>query len=224
MMLADNSLAELGSCPVERRAGTGAVSQDMHHHTIPHGQSLYSPGAPRQSAYRVESGALCHYVVWPDGTHDVIEFAFPGDIVGLGSLGEYVSTAQAMVDTAVVVIGEKELEHALDNDAALAARLASATDREFEYLRRRALQPGVRPVPNRLAAYIIAVAGSACRSGETHLDADTSGEEALAGVLELPVASVRDGLRVLISRGLIAERDGAFVIQDFAGLEQLADA
>jgi hypothetical protein len=51
-----------------------------------------------------------------------------------------------------------------------------------------------------------------------------SGEEALATVLELPVAEVRDGLSVLMSRGLIAERDGAFIIQDFAGLEQLADA
>ena len=223
-MLADKALAELGSRLAERRAGTGSAGQDTFHHTIPHGQSLYTPGAPRQAAYRVESGALCHYVVWPDGTHDVIEFAFPGDILGLGSLGEHVSTAQAMVDTAVSVIDEKELERALVNDAALAARLASATDREFEYLRRRALQPGLRPVPNRLAAYIIAVAGSACRSGETHLDADMSGEEALATVLELPVAEVRNGLTVLISRGLIAERDGAFVIQDFAGLERLADA
>lgn len=191
---------------------------------IPHGDRLFTPGAPRAAAYVVESGALCHYIVWPDGSHDVIECAFPGDIVGLGALGEHVSTAQAMVDTAVVPLTRSELDRALQSNAELAARMASATDREFDYLRRRALQPGLRPALNRIAAYLIAVAGSACRSGETHLVSGDEGAKSLAAVLELQLADVRAALATLRDGGLVDDRDGSIVIEDASGLEALADA
>jgi CRP/FNR family transcriptional regulator len=225
MLLADKDLHEIAPGVSGRRDGRVASDTVAARQTvIPHGHPVYTPGTPRDEAFRIEAGAVCHYVVWPDGAHDVIEFAFPGDIIGLGSLGEHVTTAQAMVDTTVTILSDEELEQALATDAALATRLSSATDREFDYLRRRALQPGPRPIPNRLAAYIIAVAGSACRSGETHLGADASGEEALAAVLELSVDDVHAGLNELKDRGLLAERAGALIIQDFKGLERLADA
>jgi hypothetical protein len=102
--------------------------------------------------------------------------------------------------------------------------MASATDREFEYLRRRALQPGLRPALHRIAAYLLAVAGSACRSGETNLAAGAEGETPLAQTLDIPAADVRDALATLRARGLIAEREGAIVITDAAELEILADA
>lgn len=191
---------------------------------IPHGDRLFTPGTPRAAAYVVETGALCHYIVWPDGSHDVIECAFPGDIVGLGSLGEHMSTAQAMVDTSVVAMSRLELDRALQTDAALAARMASATDREFDFLRRRALQPGQRPILNRIAAYVIAVAGTACRSGETHITSGDEGVKALAALLDIPVADVRAAVTTLHDSDLVADRDGAIVIKDFDGLEALADA
>ncbi len=148
----------------------------------------------------------------------------PGDIVGLGSLAEHVSTAQAMVDTYVAPITDAELKSAISSDAALAARLASATDREFDFLRRRALQPGLRPVINRLAAYLIAVAGNACRSGETHVAVSDESFAALSSLLGIPAAELRAAYQDLSARGLISAHGGAIVITDFAALEALADA
>lgn len=210
--------------PVAERAKTAARTPERNRRMIPHGDRLFTPGTPRAAAYVVETGALCHYIVWPDGSHDVIECAFPGDIVGLGSLGEHMSTAQAMVDTSVVAISRLELDRALQTDAALAARMASATDREFDFLRRRALQPGQRPTLNRIAAYVIAVAGTACRSGETHITSGDDGVKALAALLDIPVADVREAVTTLHDSNLVADRDGAIVISDFDGLEALADA
>jgi CRP/FNR family transcriptional regulator len=223
MLIADNGQFA-GARPADNRAKTAAPASERNRRMITHGDSLFAPGTPRAAAYVVESGALCHYIVWPDGSHDVIECAFPGDIVGLGSLGEHVSTAQAMVDTAVVPLTRSELERALQSNAALAARMASATDREFDYLRRRALQPGQRPALNRIAAYLLAVAGSACRSGETHLAFGNAGAASLAALLDMPAADVVAAFTVLDDRGLVTERDGAIVIADAAGLEALADA
>lgn len=223
MLIADNGQFT-GARPAGHRADTAALAPERNRRVISHGDSLFTPGTPRTAAYVVESGALCHYIVWPDGSHDVIECAFPGDIVGLGSLGEYVSTAQALVDTTVVALMRPELDRALQSNAALAARMASATDREFDFLRRRALQPGMRPILNRIAAYLIAVAGSACRSGETHLASGDDGVAPLATLLKSPVADVRAAFATLHDRGLVAERNGAIVITDADRLEALADA
>lgn len=223
MLIAHTSQFQ-GARPAGQRTETAAAAPERSRRMIPHGDSLFTPGTPRAAAYVVESGALCHYIVWPDGSHDVIECAFPGDIVGLGALSEYVSTAQAMVDTAVVPLTSQELDRALESNAELAARMASATDREFDYLRCRALQPGLRPALNRIAAYLLAVAGSACRSGETPVASGAEGERALVLTLDIPAANVRDALATLGDRGLIAERDGVIVIADADGLEVLADA
>jgi CRP/FNR family transcriptional regulator len=223
MLIADNGQF-VGAQPAGHRAETAAPMPERNRRMIPHGDSLFTPGTPRAAAYVVEAGALCHYIVWPDGSHDVIECAFPGDIVGLGSLGEHVSTAQAMVDTAVVPLTRSELDRALQSNAALAARMASATDREFDYLRRRALQPGQRPALNRIAAYLLAMAGSACRSGETHLASGADGVTSLAALLDIPAADVRAAFATLRDSGLVTERDGAIVIANADGLEALSDA
>lgn len=223
MLLADKGQFAV-ACPAQLRANQNAGGLEGKRRMIAHGESLFTPGASRRSAYRVESGALCHYVVWPDGTHDVIEFAFPGDIVGLGSLGEHVSTAQAMVDTSVSIISDEELDRALDADAALASRMAAATDREFDFLRRRALQPGVRPVINRLAAFILAVGGAACRSGDTHLDVGTQGIAALSNQLDVPAVEIESALATLTAQKSVAVRDQTVIILDRNALEALADA
>lgn len=222
MLLPENGQFEIRE-PADFGERASSVSLERNRRMISHGDSLFTPGSPRYAAYRVESGALCHYVVWPDGTHDVIEFAFPGDIVGLGSLGEHVSTAQAMVDTLVAPVSDDELDHALASDAALANRMATTTDLEFDYLRQRALHPGLRPVVNRLAAYFLAVAGAACRSGDTHLEGGAKGIASLGSVLDVSVEKIATAMSTLKADGLVADQDGTIVILDRDGLEELAD-
>ena len=223
MLFADK--AQFADADPAQNAAVDGVRQvaEGSRRMIEHGKSLYTPGDDR-GVYRVETGALCHYVVWPDGSHDVIEFAFPGDIVGFGALAEHVSTAKAMVDTSVVTLSDAEFASALDADAALASRMASATDREFEFLRRRALQPGLRPVLNRVAAYLVAVAGEACRFGDTHVAAGTAGETAMAAMLDIPAREISFALNELREQGLVSDRDGSIVVDDMTALERIADA
>ena len=118
------------------------------------GSELFQPGEPRQ-LYRVESGALCHYVQSAEGQYAIIEFAFPGDIIGLGYLTTHVSTAKAMVDTYVSVITDADLDRALTNDNRLYFRVAEAGEREFDYLRNKSLNAeptDPTPAPRKLSA------------------------------------------------------------------------
>jgi CRP/FNR family transcriptional regulator len=203
------------ACPGPAEAGTRSIR---------HGEALFGPGDARRGAYRLTAGALCHYMVWPDGSHDVIEFAFPGDIVGIGHLSEHISTAQAMVDTTVALLSEKELDEALEQDAALAARMASAADREFDFLRRRALASGPRGPLNRIASYILALADMACRSGDDLLQpvARVGSGSSLAAMLEMPPAEFAAAVTELEQRGLIQSEEGGLVVCDRPGLEALA--
>ena len=65
---------------------------------------------------------------------------FRGDIIGFGNLEAHISTAQAMVGTEVSLITLQDFAEALKTDAQLSARVAAAIDREFYYLRNRAIQ------------------------------------------------------------------------------------
>jgi CRP/FNR family transcriptional regulator len=211
------ALARAGAsvCPPPATAGARSIRN---------GEALFSPGDPRRGAYRLTTGALCHYMVWPDGSHDVIEFAFPGDIVGFGHLSEHVSTAQAMVDTTVALLSEAELDQALEQDAALAARMASAADREFDFLRRRALGTGQPRPLTRVASYILALADMACRSGDGLLQpAPSAGAgSSPASMLEMPPAEFAAAVAELEQRGLIKSDRGAFVVCNRPGLEAIA--
>ena len=60
---------------------------------------LFSIGDPKTHFYAVESGALAVYEPRWNGHRAIIEFAFPGDLVGLGFLQTHTCSARATVDT-----------------------------------------------------------------------------------------------------------------------------
>lgn len=210
-LLATDAFAPGGICVSPRRR-------------MAHGQTLFAQGEARTVAYRVLDGAVCHYLVWPCGAHEVIEFAFPGDVVGLGFLADHISTAQAVTDTVVVALNEADLTRAVSDEPGLAARLAAAADREFEFVRQRALGTGQRPPLQRVASYLLAVARQACRSGEAAVvPQDARDGAALANLLEISAGDLAAAIADLTRRDLIAATAQGLVLKDAEALRRLAD-
>lgn len=89
----------------------------------------------------------------------MIEFAFAGDIVGLGYLPTHSSTGRAMVDTTVALVSPAELEVALVREDRLSYMLADAGERDFEYLRVKTADALPTAPVQRLANYLLAVLG-----------------------------------------------------------------
>jgi len=189
------------------------------------GETLFHAGDRRDGIYRVERGALCHYVRWPDGRHEVIEFAFPGDIIGFGHVEFHASTAQAAARTIVSPVGTSEFERLLESDGTLSARYAAAADREFEYLRLRALQSTQNAPARRVASFLAALAQLSAREGR---DPSTVADELTSGVvaeqLHMSVDTFADVLRELKTRGLLADAGESLRISDIGALEKFADA
>jgi len=189
------------------------------------GEALFSCGEQRTQLYRVERGALCHYVRWDDGRREIIEFAFPGDIIGFGHLGEHISTAQAVAKTIVSPVSEESFERLLETDAQLAARYAVAADREFDYLRTRAIAAGQGQPAKRVASYLAALARISANEGRTSeviTDAYASG--AVADQLDISIDALAEALRDLEQRGIVAPDHEGLRIADLDALEQFADA
>lgn len=192
--------------------------------TVDTGDILFQAGDER-TLYRVERGAICHYMLWSDGRHDVIEFAFPGDIIGLGHLQRAVSTAQAMVDTVVSVVSEEAFSSALESDDRLSFRLASAVEREFEHLRDRTLATNHVPAAAKVANFLLALSSM---NGPEGRDPELISDEITAGFvadkLDMSIDKLGAALLCLKKEGAVRETSGGLRIVDPHTLQKLADA
>ncbi len=203
------------------------VSKGWHfrkfHNRIPNGELLFEPGKPR-SLYRVEAGLICHYTNSHNGDQDVIEFVFPGEIIGLGLSAVHVSTARALADTDVSVITEDELDAALHNNNRLFFRIAEAKDREFDYLRRKSLQGGLLPPLVRLANFLLAVSSiNAAEGRDATLIPDDYASGFVAEQLKMSIDTLATALLGLKQRGFIATSGKGLRIIDPTGMERLSE-
>lgn len=186
------------------------------------GSTVFEPGEQRR-LYRIESGAICHYLRTANGQHEVIEFAFPGDIIGLGRMPSHVSTARAMVETDVCVITDVDLDRALTNDSRLFFKLAEAIDCEFDYLKSRSLNADLLPPIRRLANFLLAIASINVSEGrEALIVTDDVSSGYVAEQLQMSIDTLAMELMRLRQSGLLDVSDKGLRILDTAALETLA--
>ena len=189
------------------------------------GECLFQKGDRYARLYRVEHGALCHYVHKGDGSHEIIEFVFKGDIVGFAQhVEKHITTARALVLTEVSVVPSQVFADALKTDGCLAARVAAAADREFDYLRSRAVQSGEGRPAARVAAFIAALVRISTREGrDPSLVADEISSGVVAEGLNMSIDCLATALMELERRGLIQQTPAGKRIVDVELLERLFD-
>jgi CRP/FNR family transcriptional regulator len=87
-----NGEAKLGRAPlICESVLSGAMSKSY----TPK-QDIFCEGDLRRSVYRVESGAVCLHKCMADGNRQIFDFAFPGDLIGIGASNTYSCSAQAI--------------------------------------------------------------------------------------------------------------------------------
>lgn len=226
MLVKANCGGALEDCPqMELPVEAGAPGNECRRHvTLAPGATLFQDGAVREGAYRIERGAVCHYMRWGDGRHEVIEYAFPGDVVGLGFQARHVSTAQAMVETVVSPLSPDELAQELAANDNLSMRLAAAGDREFEALRARALAARPDHALGRVAAILLALAHAESKEPlAATLSTDEVAGAWVAGAANLSVSALEEALGALEEAGLIQRRAARLRLADAEALERLAE-
>lgn len=189
--------------------------------TLATGDVLFREGEPRDQVFRVETGALCLFRTRPDGAQEILEFAFPGDLVGIGRLDSHAASAQAAMDTSLSCVPRPTIDSVLDTRAAEpSAGDEESTRAETSLVRLDAFDP-----VQRLAALFVTLSRyNAYEGREPSIITDSLKCGAVAGHLDMSVDALAAQLAELEARGLIEPCDAGLRLLDIEELERLADS
>ena len=116
---------------------------------------LFNEGDPRTHVYKVMNGAICLYRMLEDGRRQVIDFAFEGDVVGLGSGRLETCNAQALNTTQVSGIPIATLMAAAKANTRIALGLYEALSREIVVAQEHLMCLGHRGATERVATFLV---------------------------------------------------------------------
>jgi CRP/FNR family transcriptional regulator, anaerobic regulatory protein len=129
-------------------------------------EHVFCEGDPAGHIYRIEAGNVCIYKMLPDGRRQVIDFAYPGDLVGLGAADEHQLSAQAMSRTRVRRIPLNALRQAVRDDSRVGLKLLETLSSDLHASQEFVVTLGQRCAHERFAAFLQALSRRNRRSSE----------------------------------------------------------
>ena len=127
---------------------------------------LFSEGDAKTHIFQVVSGGLCLYRMLEDGRRQVIDFAFDGDIVGLGSGRLSTCNAQALAATRADCLPIEVMMTAAKTNARIALGLYEALSRELVVAHEHLLCVGQRGASERLATFLLMLSRRNVKRGQ----------------------------------------------------------
>ncbi len=127
---------------------------------------LFAEGDAVTHLFRIETGAIALYKVLADGRRQIVGFAYPGDLIGLGARSEHVMNAQAIKATRVRCLPAATLRQAAAKDPTLAMKLYETLACELATTRDLLLTTGQRSALERVAGFLLALSRRNDRNGE----------------------------------------------------------
>jgi CRP/FNR family transcriptional regulator len=127
---------------------------------------LFAEGDAATHIYRVETGAVALYKVLVDGRRQIVSFAYPGDLIGLGAQGEHVMNAQAIKPTRLRCLALSTVHQSARKDPMLGFKLYEALANELAATRDLMLTTGQRSATERVVAFLLAFSRRNERNGK----------------------------------------------------------
>jgi CRP/FNR family transcriptional regulator len=132
------------------------------------GQTILCEGDPADRCFEVVRGVARAYRVLPDGRRQIVDFLFPGEILGFGLEGTYEYSADAVTEASVQGFGRAAVDQLNVEQPALAARLRDSIYRELRAAQDHIVLLGRKTASERVASFFLALAR---KSGTTDHDA-----------------------------------------------------
>jgi CRP-like cAMP-binding protein len=204
------ALAELEARPRRVAAGTELVHERQAGH----------------QAFILQKGWACAYKLVQDGGRQVIDFAIPGDVMGLRSILLRTSdhSFSALTDIVVAEVSARQITNSTHELPQLGAAILWAASRDEAMVVEHLVSIGRRSAVERTAHLLLEL-------GERLLLVGFGSEKGyvcplnqyfMADALGLTAIHVNRVLRHLREQGLVTFRDGHVLFNDLAGLQSLA--
>lgn len=226
----------LASPSVETRSYAQRTKQDAHEsraledrlthaseRRIEAKEHVFCEGDPRTHVYRVEEGVIAIYKTLFDGRRRIIDFAYPGDFIGLGVLGEHIMSAQATCPARVRCLSAAALESLAETDASLALKLYKSVCQDLLAARSLLVTVGQRSAVERMAAFLLALHRRGSDASDVIKLAMRRSD--IADLLGLTIETVSRTLTKLREMGVIEVEQGGTTVTllDIARLTDLAN-
>jgi CRP/FNR family transcriptional regulator len=208
-----------GLTPFEQTLANGALKR------VEAKEFVFVEGDAASHVYRVETGAVVLFKVLADGRRQIVGFAYPGDLIGLGGEGEHVINAQAIKPTRLRCLPMSGLHRSVARDPSLGFKLYQALARELASARDLILTTGQRSATERVVSFLLAFSRRNKRNGQDPSTFELPMTRADIGdFLGLTIETVSRTFTKLKAMGLIELPHSCQVkLMDVDALKSLAD-
>ena len=160
---------------------------------------IFGENEPADYVYFVVSGSVRTYKILNDGRRQVGGFYLSGDIFGLEFVDAHTLSAEAIVDSKVLVVKRSALTALAGGDAAITRELFALTGRELRRVQDRVLFL-VKSAQERVASFLLEMAERTCNENVVQLPMS---RQDIGDYLGLTIETVSRTLTGLESAGAI---------------------
>jgi CRP/FNR family nitrogen fixation transcriptional regulator len=126
----------------------------------PRDVEIFGEGEPADRFYKVLHGAVRTYRILIDGRRQIASFNMPGDFFGLGPDETHAFSAEAVVDSKILVIRRSAVMAQAERDMDIARRVWGITGDELKQVQSHVLLL-VKTAKERVAAFLLEMAARA---------------------------------------------------------------
>jgi CRP/FNR family transcriptional regulator, anaerobic regulatory protein len=186
-------------------------------------ETLWCEGEERSHIFIVRSGAICFSRMLPDGRRIVLGFAYPGDIIGIGSDFHYCD-AQTVQVTRLEAIPAASFKRAVVDDPSLGKQATAAVNQVLDAAYQHVVVISKLSANERLASFLMALSDRNERHGLSPLSIVLPMRRIdIADYLGLTIETVSRTFTILKNAGLIAMDQASIVVfKDTRKLRALA--
>jgi len=220
-----NAIGEMSGEPTSGSSDFDNLIASAAVRTLSTGGILFREGDPKTHLHRIAAGIICVYRKRIDRPHEVIEFVFPGDALGLGYLDHHIYRAKALVETRVQYLPLIALDDLLQYDYRAKKRAVETLQREFAHRRHLLINAARRKPVGRLAAFFLSVSHLNKNEGrDPSMIIDSLKCGVVADWLGLDLDTLGDALVELEKKGLIEQSASLGLrLKNLSALKDLAD-
>ena len=191
----------------------------------PKGSVLYRQGEPRKSYFALRSGSAKALVLEEDGNEQVVDFHYPGDLVGISSLEQntYVDTVVLLERSGLCEISVDDLERHADREGILQDAFLHKIAAEFADLRHARMRMTHLGAAERVADFLLDLRSrmTDLRRVDDELHLPMSRHE-IGSYLGLASETISRTLTRFEDAGLIGIQGRHITISDVPGLQEQA--
>ena len=187
-------------------------------------QDIFCEGDTKRNVFQIGSGAVCLYRCMADGRRQIFDFAFPGDIIGLGASNVYFCSAQSIGSVQVKPVPLSKIYELAAKEPSFALSLYHAVSLELDATRDLLLTLGQQNSIERVAIFLLTLSQRNGRNGKNpRLLTIPMTRADIADLLGTTIETVSRSLTKLRQHKLIEVIRGSLIqIIDLDGLTVLA--